>query len=75
MIENACKGKQNSDKNDKPVDTVNNQELDAYNFIDKYVNNKKNTGTQDNTKKTAILGDCDIADCKLNHPAVCKFFF
>ena len=35
LIENACGGKQNSDKSDKPVDVVNSQELDAYNFIDK----------------------------------------
>ena len=52
MIENACGDKQNSGKSDKPEDTVNNQELDAYNFIDKYVNSKKNTGTQDGTTKS-----------------------
>ena len=53
MTENTCGDKQNSGKNDKPEDTVNNQKLDAYNFIDKYVNSKKKkTGAQDGTTKS-----------------------
>merc|ERR1712240_930579 len=41
LKENTCGVKQNSEKNDKPEDTINNQKSDAYTFIDKYVNNKK----------------------------------
>ena len=52
MIKNACGDKQKSGKSDKPEDTVNNQVLDAYNSINKYVNSKKNTGTQDGTTKS-----------------------
>ena len=52
LKKNTCGDKQNSGKNDKPEDTVNNQKLDAYIFIDKYVNNKKKTGAQDGTTKS-----------------------
>merc|ERR1711989_136520 len=52
LKENTCGVKQNSEKNDKPEDTVNNQKPDAYTFTDKYVNNKKKTGAQDGTTKS-----------------------
>merc|ERR1712240_43997 len=52
LKENTCRVKQNSKKNDKPEDTINNQKSDAYTVIDKYVNNKKKTGTQVGTTKS-----------------------
>jgi len=79
LKENTCRVKQNSEKNDKPEDTVNNQKPDAYTFIDKYVNNKKKTGAQVGTTKSTQPKskknetDYKIKKCWFYARGICRF--
>merc|ERR1711889_22976 len=90
LKENTCRVKQNSEKNDKPEDTVNNQKSDAYTFTDKYVNNIKKCwfyargiyryGESCRFRHEKIckewneIGECNTDGCRLDHPAVCRYF-
>ena len=77
--EDTSRVKQNSEKNDKPEDTVNNQKPDAYTFIDKYVNNKRNTGAQVGTTKSTQPEakknetDYNIKKCWFYARGICRF--